>query len=83
MIGTKGLGYHSFTHDDGEGTVQCELCTFVVQQEFQEYFPPAQLDFPVNATFFQFEGEISGTAISYSSRLSPDRLFSRPPPVWV
>ena len=83
LIGTKGLGYHSITHDDSEGAVQCELCTFVVQQEGNDYTPPVDLDLPVpNIPVIDSEKENSGIVI-FSGRFSPDALFSRPPPAWA
>lgn len=83
LIGTKGLGYHSITHDDSEGAVQCELCTFVMQQEGNDYTPPVDLDLPVpNIPAIDKQKDIKGIVV-FDGRFSPDALFSRPPPAWA
>ncbi len=83
MVGIKGLSYHSLSHDEGDGAVQCELCSFVMQQETLDYHPPAdpELQLP-HIPAIDREKDLEGTVV-VRGRYSPDALFSRPPPAWA
>ena len=83
MIGIKGLGYHSFTHGQDEDTLQCELCVFVAQQEAEEFSTPTKVEFSPAVYIMVRSSETLTTDTIDEGRLTPDALFSRPPPVLV
>ena len=83
VLGVKGLDFHSLSHYQGDEAAQCELCTFMVQHEAQEYTTPSSCDIPLQRTDIIEAKETLCEIPPYPGRLSPDSLFSRPPPVWV
>ena len=83
LLGAKGLDYHSLSHSPGDDALQCELCTFMAQQETLDYNPPASFEIPRPNIYFDEDQEVIGAIRQLPGRLTPDSLLSRPPPVWV
>ncbi|MBT8206287.1 MAG: hypothetical protein KJO20_13020 [Eudoraea sp.] len=83
LLGAKGLDYHSLSHSPGEDALQCELCTFMVQQETLDYNSPASSEIPLPKVYLVEDQEVISTLHRLPGRLTPDSLLSRPPPVWV
>jgi len=83
LLGVKGMGYHSLSHNEGDEAIQCELCSFVVHQESHQFNPPAPCEIPLQRMDIIEDQETLSVIPAYPDRLTPDSLFSRPPPVWV